>query len=379
MPKSNWIISLPYLAYDIYDCAEVYFRFKLEEAISISHPPTTHRKNRAVGHLKIPNAPCREYLPTFTINLCQMWVNIPYVEHLGIFDPKNPDPYGNTKPSVHDTPFQGLKTGGNLTPHDIPWSLRGNKIQLGWKWTNIWNHHLELIPLLNSDCPKNPNPSKVAILRSPKHILLYRFKAFHLRVQGFLGWTKPPTELGFMFTNVWNHHWLLLWFLWHSFGGRGKSCRPNNATGQDFSTNSQVPHLFLAANRRKSWRCLTPHKRSLWSSTLANGVKIIQNKNQSVVDMHPVYLNIGGSKIHHDLRIDMFHIFWNTQMFIAMLHYCWVHMFPPEAKCRWSSTMWLNDSKRKKWKKPSVLKNPDPCRKFVGLILSKNPILGVGL
>ena len=32
----------------------------------------------------IPNAPCREYLPTFTINLWWMWVYIPYVEHLGI-------------------------------------------------------------------------------------------------------------------------------------------------------------------------------------------------------------------------------------------------------------------------------------------------------
>ena len=38
------------------------------------------------------------------------------------------------------------------------------------------------------------------------------------------------------------------------------------------------------------------------------------NKNQSVVDMHPVHLNIGGSKIHHDLRIDMFHVLEHTDV-----------------------------------------------------------------
>ena len=33
--------------------------------------------------------------------------------------------------------------------------------------------------------PKNPDPSKMAILRTRP--LLYRFKPFHWRVQGFLG------------------------------------------------------------------------------------------------------------------------------------------------------------------------------------------------
>ena len=43
---------------------------------------------------------------------------------------KNPDPsYGNTRPSVHDTPGAEKKTGGNLTtPADIPWSLWGRII-----------------------------------------------------------------------------------------------------------------------------------------------------------------------------------------------------------------------------------------------------------
>ena len=37
---------------------------------------------------------------------------------IGLFTyPKNPDlSYGNTRPSVHDTPFQGLKTTVILTP-----------------------------------------------------------------------------------------------------------------------------------------------------------------------------------------------------------------------------------------------------------------------
>ena len=30
-----------------------------------------------------PYAPCMEYLPTFTPQIAQMWVNIPYMEHLG--------------------------------------------------------------------------------------------------------------------------------------------------------------------------------------------------------------------------------------------------------------------------------------------------------
>ena len=41
------------------------------------------------------------------------------------------------------------------------------------------------------------------------------------------------------------------------------------------------------------------------------------NKNQSVVDVHPVYLNTGGSKILHDLRIDnidMFHVLKHTDV-----------------------------------------------------------------
>ena len=38
--------------------------------------------------------------------------------------PKTPDPsYGNTRPSVNDTPKRALKQVV-LTPHDIPWSLR---------------------------------------------------------------------------------------------------------------------------------------------------------------------------------------------------------------------------------------------------------------
>ena len=45
----------------------------------------TFSKAHHLGHLKhIPYAPCMEYLPTFTINLGQMQVNIPYMEHLGI-------------------------------------------------------------------------------------------------------------------------------------------------------------------------------------------------------------------------------------------------------------------------------------------------------
>ena len=31
-----------------------------------------------------PYAPCMEYLPTSTINLGDMWANIPYMEHLGM-------------------------------------------------------------------------------------------------------------------------------------------------------------------------------------------------------------------------------------------------------------------------------------------------------
>ena len=124
-----------------------------------------------------------------------------------------------------------------LTTHDIPWSLRGNKIQLGWKWTNIWNHHLELIPLLNLHCPKNPNPSKEAILRSPKHPCVIQVQTLPsegpriLRVEKKLprNWVYVPKKIEI--TNFWNHHWLLLWFLWNFFGGRGNSCRPNNATG----------------------------------------------------------------------------------------------------------------------------------------------------
>ena len=54
-------------------------------------------------------------------------------EHMNY--PKAPDPsYGNTRPSVRDTPFQGLQTGGNLTPHDIPRSLRVDRefTQVNW-------------------------------------------------------------------------------------------------------------------------------------------------------------------------------------------------------------------------------------------------------
>ena len=31
-----------------------------------------------------PDAPCMEYLPTFTLKIAQMWVNILYMEHLGM-------------------------------------------------------------------------------------------------------------------------------------------------------------------------------------------------------------------------------------------------------------------------------------------------------
>ena len=41
--------------------------------------------------------------------------------------PKTPDPsYGNTRPSVHDTP--GALKQVVLTPNDIPWSLRASSI-----------------------------------------------------------------------------------------------------------------------------------------------------------------------------------------------------------------------------------------------------------
>ena len=30
-----------------------------------------------------PNTPCMEYLPTFGLNLWYMWVNMPYMEHVG--------------------------------------------------------------------------------------------------------------------------------------------------------------------------------------------------------------------------------------------------------------------------------------------------------
>ena len=37
----------------------------------------------------IPDAPCMEYLPTFTPKMAPMYVNIPYMEHLGIDIPIN--------------------------------------------------------------------------------------------------------------------------------------------------------------------------------------------------------------------------------------------------------------------------------------------------
>ena len=34
------------------------------------------------GYKRYPDAPCMEYLPTFTINLSQMQVNIPYIRRI---------------------------------------------------------------------------------------------------------------------------------------------------------------------------------------------------------------------------------------------------------------------------------------------------------
>ena len=34
--------------------------------------------------IPIPDVQCMVYLPTFTIQIDQMYVNIPYIEHLGI-------------------------------------------------------------------------------------------------------------------------------------------------------------------------------------------------------------------------------------------------------------------------------------------------------
>ena len=45
-----------------------------------------------------------------------------------LFNPRTPDPsYGNTIPSVHDTPGAEKKQVV-LTPHDIPWSLREQRV-----------------------------------------------------------------------------------------------------------------------------------------------------------------------------------------------------------------------------------------------------------
>ena len=35
--------------------------------------------------LPFPYAPAREYLPTFSLKITQMLVNIPYMEHMGLF------------------------------------------------------------------------------------------------------------------------------------------------------------------------------------------------------------------------------------------------------------------------------------------------------
>ena len=32
----------------------------------------------------MPYAPCMEYLPTFATIIAQIWVNIPYMEHMGM-------------------------------------------------------------------------------------------------------------------------------------------------------------------------------------------------------------------------------------------------------------------------------------------------------
>ena len=36
----------------------------------------------------IPNNPCMAYLPTFTIKICQMWVNIPHMDDMGTKSPE---------------------------------------------------------------------------------------------------------------------------------------------------------------------------------------------------------------------------------------------------------------------------------------------------
>ena len=57
--------------------------------------------------LHIPDAPCMEYLPTFTLNMAQMQVNIPYMEHLGIYVGKNHSKTKKRRPFLKNPPFKG--------------------------------------------------------------------------------------------------------------------------------------------------------------------------------------------------------------------------------------------------------------------------------
>ena len=44
-----------------------------------------------ISNFQFPDAQCMEYLPTFTIEISQMEVNWPYIEHLGL-DKATPTP-----------------------------------------------------------------------------------------------------------------------------------------------------------------------------------------------------------------------------------------------------------------------------------------------
>ena len=61
------------------------FRSKIRYSILQQH--RSFGKKRKKGSIKIAlpkHTMYMEYLPTFTMNLCQIWANMPYMEHLGL-------------------------------------------------------------------------------------------------------------------------------------------------------------------------------------------------------------------------------------------------------------------------------------------------------
>ena len=82
------MLKLPYRP--IFSCSSLYILHKKPPGPSIN--PCVHLfrflgspMNNPQGFLHIPYAPCLEYLVTFGSLLGQMSVNIPYMEHMGMW------------------------------------------------------------------------------------------------------------------------------------------------------------------------------------------------------------------------------------------------------------------------------------------------------